>query len=320
MLGLRELLQRGVPTTPAGRDGFFDIDATFCVPGFWTAYTARARSRGLRTADLELPAKVAGYAHAIGIERALGEGDTFQHARPGAGVTYSPLILLETPEHTERATGEINGCIRSLFPDRDHAVFVSAICELVGDLFDNVWSHGKSTGFSMAQKWRKSRGKGVFFEVAVADCGLGFLRELRRAGVPGIESHEHAIDWCIQRGNSTKSKAVDQWAQRLPVDAMGNPMPGIGRVVETDNHHMGLGLAKLADAVGRFQGWLWLATGGAMLVVRPGQERVYEKIRTEWQGVAIACRFDSERVRQALRDAAADEFAEAFARLVQDRP
>ena len=51
MLGLRELLERDVPTTATGRDGFFDVEDSFCTPGFWSAYAARARQRGVHTGD-----------------------------------------------------------------------------------------------------------------------------------------------------------------------------------------------------------------------------------------------------------------------------
>lgn len=183
MLGLRETLQRHVEISSEGRDSFFDIDDTFCLPGFWTSFAARARARHLSTADLALPlGKIAGYAHTIGIEHALGEQDTYQYDRKNAGNTYSPLVLLENPEMTEQATGEINSCIRRLFDKDGYGVFVRSMCELVGDLLDNVWSHGKSTGFSMAQRWSNSSNR-FHFEFAVSDCGYGFLRELQRAGM-----------------------------------------------------------------------------------------------------------------------------------------
>jgi hypothetical protein len=317
MMGLRELLGRQVPTTSVGRDGFFDVEDSFCTPGFWSAYAARALQRGVHTGELGLSGKLKGYAHAIGIERALGEADSFPHDRRRAGQTYSPLVLLDTPELTEKATGEINGCIRGLFPEQEYAAFVASICELVGDLLDNVWSHGKSTGFSMAQRWGKDR-EGFFFEFAVADCGLGFLRELRRVGIPGIDGHRDAVAWCIQKGNSTKKKAVNAWAQRLPLDVMGNPMPGLGMIVETDNHHLGLGLAKLVEATERFSGRLWLASGDALLNIHPRRGRTYETIGIEWQGVAAACRFHSSQVRQAVQAETETEFQRIFTNLVRE--
>ncbi|MFM9913267.1 MAG: hypothetical protein ACKVN9_07030 [Methylophilaceae bacterium] len=174
-------------------------------------------------------------------------------------------------------------------------------------LLDNVWAHGKATGFSMAQKWRDPP-DGFLFEFAVADCGMGFLRELRRVGIPDIADDEAAIKWCIQRGHSTKKREVeDAWEQRLPPDMMGNPIGRDGRVVETDNHHMGLGLAKLIDAVERFHGWCWLASGDSMLCISPNGNRIYQTIPVALQGVAIACRFDSMRVAGTAPEYAADE-------------
>lgn len=308
MFGLRELLQRHVALTDSGRDGFFDCPDDYGSPGFWSAYAARARLRNLHLAELGIPADKAEYARAIRIERALGERDTYPHERRLAGTNYSPLVLLESRELTEKAVGEINSCIRGLFLEPEFGEFSAAVCELVGDLFDNVWSHGKSTGFSMAQRWRNHFTDGFYFEFAVADCGFGFLRELRRAGIRGIETDQDAIAWCIQKGNSTKKKPVDVWAQRLPPDMAGNPMPGVGQVVESDNHHLGLGLAKLVEAVERFNGWLWLASGESMLVIGPGSERRYEDTRTPWPGVAIACRFDSAQVAERAAMKPADEF------------
>ena len=318
MLGLRDLLQREVIITGSGRDGFFDFPNEYCSPGFWAAYTARARLRSLRLAELGIPSgQLLEYARAIGLERALGEQDTYRYARKRAGENYSPLVLLESPEDTERTTGEINGCIRGLFSEPEYTEFVSTICELVGDLLDNVWSHGKSTGFSMAQRWKHNNSGDFCFEFAVADCGLGFLRELKRAGVREVETDQAAIQWCIQKGHSTKMKPVAEWAQRLPPDVMGNPMPTVGRVVESDNHHLGLGLAKLVNGVEQFNGSLWLASGTSMLVIRPNQGHLYEELRTPWQGVAIACRFESAQVAEHLAVRPADEFEDILKSLIR---
>ncbi len=182
MNGLYELLHRQAGLIEAGRDGFFDITNGYCLPGFWTAYVARARARNLHLADLAISGDTLQYAKAIAIERALGQEDTYPHQRHRAGDTYSPLVLLESQEQTDNAIGEINSCIRGLFNEPLYRDFSASMCELVGDLLDNVWAHGKSTGFSMAQKWSNQHG-GFQFEFAVVDCGLGFLRELKRAGI-----------------------------------------------------------------------------------------------------------------------------------------
>lgn len=258
-------------------------------------------------AALGIPADKSEYAQAIGIERALGEQDTYPHEKRHAGTNYSPLVLLESQEQTDQSLGEINSCIRRLFSEQEYEEFTASMCELVGDLLDNVWSHGKSTGFSMAQKWRNLE-DGFCFEFAVADCGLGFLRELKRVGIRDIETDQDAIAWCIQKGNTTKKAPVGDWAQRLPPDIMDNPMPGVGQVIESDNHHLGLGLAKLIEAVERFNGWLWLASGSSMLIIGPTHRHVYENTKISWPGVAIACRFDSTQVAARSAKRSVDEF------------
>jgi len=308
MDGLYELLNRQVAVSGHGRDGFFDMPNSHASPGFWTTYTARARQRHLSLDDLAIRGDALEYAKAIAVEHALGLVDTYPYSRKRAGANYSPLVLLESREQTDGAASEINRCIRRLFGEPQHEEFVSTICELVGDLLDNVWAHGKATGFSMAQKWRDPP-DGFLFEFAVADCGLGFLRELQRVGISDIPDDGAAIEWCIQPGNSTKKREVeDPWEQRLPPDMMGNPMGRHARVVETDNHHMGLGLAKLISAVERFHGWCWLASGSAMLYISPDGQRTYETTHIPWQGVAIACRFDSNRVAGIQPQYAQDEF------------
>ncbi|MBU1482039.1 MAG: hypothetical protein KKH12_10235 [Gammaproteobacteria bacterium] len=317
MDGLYELLNRKVTTSNSGRDAFFDIYNNHYSPGFWAGYVARARARNLSLQELDIHnVDILNYAKAIAIERALAQQDTYPYARKRAGEHYSPLVLLETREGTDAATGEINRCIRGLFGEAEYAEFVSTICELVGDLLDNVWAHGKATGFSMAQKWRDPT-DGFLFEFAVADCGMGFLRELQRVGMP-VTNDRAAIEWCIQPGNSTKKRDADEWEQRLPPDVMGNPMGLFGRVVESDNHHMGLGLAKLITAVEQFHGWCWLASGNTMLCISPNGQRTYENLPIPWQGVALACRFDSKRIAATQPKHTTDEFEDILSQLMKD--
>jgi len=316
MNGLYELLNRNVSASDSGRDGFFDIQNDYYSPGFWTGYVARARARNLNLQDLAISGNILAYAKAIAIERALGQTDTFRYDRKCAGENYSPLVMLDSRELTDGAVSEINQCIRGLFNEEQYAEFTASICELVGDLLDNVWAHGKSTGFSMAQKWRGPL-DGFLFEFAVADCGYGFLRELQRVGMT-VTNDREAIEWCIQPGNSTKKRDVGEWEQRLPEDVMGNPMGRFGRVVESENHHMGLGLAKLVTAVEQFHGWCWLASGNAMLYISPDGQRSYINLPIPWQGVALSCRFDSNRVTGTTPLYTGDEFEDILAQLMRD--
>ncbi|MDO9316599.1 MAG: hypothetical protein Q7V56_00160 [Gammaproteobacteria bacterium] len=69
---------------------------------------------------------------------------------------------------------------------------------VVGELHDNVWSHGKSTGFSMAQKFKVPYEEDYFIEFALADMGLGLRGEMIRAGKE-VSSHEAAIEWCLKK-------------------------------------------------------------------------------------------------------------------------
>jgi hypothetical protein len=306
MFGLDELLARTFPRVDPGRDGFFAYPGDHTTPGFWTAYAARARKRNLRLAELAIPGDKLEYAKAIAIEPALGEPDTYRYNRSGAAITYSPLVLLDTPERTETAAHEINGVIRKLFSQVVPGAG-EVVCDLVGDLLDNVWAHGKSTGFSMAQTWQYADGHREI-EVSVADQGIGFLRELHRAAIQDVATDRDAIAWCIQEGHSTKKRPVEDWSQRVPADAIENPMPGIGRIVESESHHLGLGLAKLVRTIEDFHGRLWLASGAAMLAIDPDGRRRYRDIPVPWEGVAIAARFDSTSLVEHFGEESEDEF------------
>jgi hypothetical protein len=99
---------------------------------------------------------------------------------------------------------------------------------------------------------------------------------------------------------------------------MGNPMGAFGRVIESDSHHMGLGLAKLITAVEQFHGWCWLASGKTMLCISPDGQRTYVSLPIPWQGVALACRFDSNRVAGTPSQHIEDEFEDILAQLIKD--
>ena len=314
--GLEVFLNRSVGADPRE---LYRVQDDFYTPGFWTALVARARSDGLRTDQIPFDAAgQQGYASAIGLELALDGEDRYPFGRPNLGKNYSPLVLLESAEATDHANADINNCIRALFPEDDFKPFVSHLCEVVGELHDNVWSHGGSTGFSMAQKWRKPWSpRKYYFEFALADSGIGFLRELQRVGLR-IETHQEAIDWCIVKGHSSKSlKPVDPWAQRLPPDAMGNPLGNAGRAMpEVSDHHLGLGLWKLCELVRTYAGGLWLATGNNMLHIRPNARSEHAETRVQWSGVALACRFDTGSIRATRMAEQTDDLTEWIAEFI----
>ena len=169
----------------------------------------------------------------------------------------------------------------------------------------------------MAQRWKVPNEDDFYLEFALTDCGTGFFREVRRAGLD-IESDRDAIAWCIQEGHTTKGPREDDgWAQRMPGDMMVNPLRGIERARVGENHHAGLGLYKLTELVGFYRGTLWLGSGSQLLKIRPDGTEWHGEIEN-WDGVAIACRFRMSAVENA-GDRADDNQIEELARLLGQR-
>jgi hypothetical protein len=300
--GLESFLQ-------AARGGVVrDIPRGHYAPGYWTLLAATGRHAGIRFEDLRFGYdQNQGYAQALRLPTALGAADEYPYDRKNEGRNYSGLVLLESAETTDQASERVNGCIRHIFAAKGLDQFVRDLNEVVGDLHDNVWSHGKSTGFSAAQMWRNPKKQDSnWFEFSLADCGMGFLRETKRAGIPGIDSDFDAISWCIQKGNtSKKTKVVDDMMQSLPPDMMGNPMRGFAAIKESDNHHMGLGLAKLMSLVEKYRGRLWLASGDGLLYKPPTASHAIKAAPSHCRGVALAARFDTRVIREILVQEAA---------------
>jgi hypothetical protein len=306
------MAEHGLLEAVNGIDNFFDHDTgilsvpdRFLAPGFWVALAAYAQRHNITPDRIRVHKKHKDYLSAIAFARAFGQPDDYPHHRKNKGVTYSTLAHLDRPETTEDVTSTINSCLRNFLGKDLPPVFVRMLCEVVGDLHDNVWAHGKFSGFSLAQKWETSWNplrRGYCLEFALADSGIGFLREVQNARL-GIQTDREAIEWCIQEGHSTKKvRPTSDWAQRMPADVINNPLRGIEETWNTENHHMGLGLYKLVRLVREFRGLLWLASGSAGLVLAPGHEPAYISIKYPWQGVAIACRFQSGDIAAVRQD------------------
>ena len=286
--------------------GIVSVPDQFLTPGFWVTLAAYTRRHNIAPDRIRVYKKHKDYLSAIGFARAFGQPDDYPYDRKNKGLTYSTLAHLDHPETTEDATSTINGCIRSFVGKELPPAFVGLLCEVVGDLHDNVWAHGKFSGFSLAQKWKASPWNPLrqdyCLEFALADSGIGFLHEVQNAGL-NITTDREAIEWCIQEGHSTKKvRPVSDWAQRVPADIINNPLRGIEQTWDTENHHMGLGLYKLVCLVREFRGFLWLASGSAGLVLAPGRQPAYISIKYPWQGVAIACRFRSGDIATVRQD------------------
>jgi len=74
------------------------------------------------------------------------ENDEGACERLNEGRNYASITALRNAEQVDNATTTINNCIRSLAGNND-SKGISELTKVVGELHDNVWSHGKSTGF-----------------------------------------------------------------------------------------------------------------------------------------------------------------------------
>ncbi len=265
----------------------------FYLPGFWVVFVALARQKQIPHEKVALPSSVSGYAGAIGLFTALGAlKDDYPHRRKNQGKNYGCLINLDNPVLTNSAVAQINGCIRANV-DHPDSRGIADLCEVVGELLDNVWSHGKSTGYSMAQVYQSETKKEIMF--AVADKGIGFKDEVNKQNLGfKFKTDRQSIEWCIQKGNSSKLNiVVDPWAQSLPDDALHNPYgQNVSTISLAPNHHQGLGLYKLVELVKRFKGQLHLVTGNCMLQIENNGNLTYSELSNSWQGVAISCSFN----------------------------
>ncbi|WP_126326487.1 hypothetical protein [Neisseria canis] len=171
---------------------------------------------------------------------------------------------------------------------------MNSLKEVIGEVHDNVWSHGKSTGFSMIQCYKNG-----IIEFALADLGGGFLKELNRVQLL-ISTHEEAIKWCIEKGHSSKkieAEKHDDWTQQLPPDAIGNPMGKLAKY-RKNNNHAGLGLAKLIELIQQYCGKLNILSGNCMLSIDSNSPNMsYIPLSYEWDGVVIKCQLNVAKLK-----------------------
>ena len=77
------------------------------------------------------------------MENTLNETDNYQYERRNSGKNYSELVCLNSVDDTDKATKTINSCIRNLFNSNGLSCFVTNLCDVVGDLHDNVKRYNK---------------------------------------------------------------------------------------------------------------------------------------------------------------------------------
>ncbi len=270
--------------------GKVTIPDAYFYPSAIAVITAYLYANKISESNLLLPLKHKGYFDAIGLGACLFHNDQYQNHRVKCGVNYSPMVHIQSADAVDTATSTINSCITSLTKD-SHNKSIKELKHVIGELHDNVWSHGLESGFSMAQRSKVPHTQEDYLiEFALADNGLGFLEETKRAKISSINTHQEAIDWCIRKGNTTKPPKTDSWTQSIPEGCIGSPYPAtITVATNTGSHHQGLGLAKLIDLVNTYHGELDVASGDTILHVR-NNKNFYELLPSSWKGVAISCR------------------------------
>lgn len=262
--------------------------------GFVAVLAAFLRSKNLTPEQFSCHHEYnAGYLRAIGLSKSVWGIDDYKQKRINAGATYAPLTHLDSRDAVDSGTGQINSCLRAMANSASvnyaQSPVFAELQAVVGELHDNVWSHGMNSGFSTAQR-RKCPKDGVLIEFSLADCGMGFRNELQRARIPYVTTHREAIEWCLQKGNSSKlAVKLDPWAQSVPDDFLGaSPFQaGVATFQNTGNHHQGLGLAKLFSLAKQYDGLLYLASGDHYLELQNGNLS-YHELSHSWQGVAIS--------------------------------
>lgn len=251
---------------------------------------------------------VAKYLDTIGFYKEIWN-ETPSHRRINDGITYSPLVLLENYQKIDIATSTLNKCLTYMYPmtDKNSTSSLASLHEVVGELHDNIWSHGRNTGFSIAQKYGNYD---PIIEIAVADCGIGFLNELINSKIPDIDNDQKAIYWCIQKGNSSKKfkeQNEDGWAQSIPEDIIGNPFSDIGikSLVNNPNHHEGLGLSKLIDLVIKHKGEIQIISGRALLNKNFNNDTLTISnlpMNLSWKGVVIIFKLKTSNLKLEEED------------------
>jgi len=270
---------------------------SFCTPSFWVVIAALGAYKNVDLSNFRFgSADSEQYALAIRFAQALNSSapDIYPHQRKNEGVNYSSITGLNSPAVTDLATSAINNCLRRLAePDSPGII---ELTNVVGELHDNVWSHGQSTGFSMAQKTKIPYEDDFYIEFALADKGIGLRAEMNRAKIP-VDSDRNAILWCFEKGHSTKLKVDDGWEQRLPADYIGGSPYGEGvKTTYSENHHQGLGLHKLSQLIGSFSGKLQFASGTALYQIAESGVESWIDLSKDWQGVALTCRFKASKL------------------------
>lgn len=299
-----------------GTNGCCLLDSGYYTPGYISVLTAFLKSRNVQRENFRCAHEDnENYLSALGLSKVLWGLDDYQYCRRNAGSRYARLTHISSRDAVDVGTEQINGCLRQMAAESScnysNSPAFQELLHVVGELHDNVWSHGLDSGFSTAQRRSDRSGNGLI-EFSLADTGMGFLAELRTSGISRFEditTHQEAIEWCIQEGHSSKlADHEDEWGQSLPEDHVGrNPFGNHVRTrnVRNGNHHQGLGLAKLLSLAHSYDGTLYLASGDAVLCLEGGNQS-FRYLSRPWKGVAMSLTLEEAKLAaaQAMDDAA----------------
>lgn len=73
-------------------------------------------------------------------------------------------------------------------------------------------------------------------------------------------------------------------------------------------------------SVEHYESRLWIASGDTLLSIDGLGTKTYIQVPCHWQGVALACRFYTGRVRQRAADQKADELSQSLLELMGSPP
>ena len=290
---------------------------TFVEPSYLVILAAFVTHNNIDPARIHIKSHhIRSYLETIGFHQIL-HNQELSVCRPNLGKNYSMLSSLDNESVTEIANQQIISCINH-FTNNRRSDGLDKLKEVIGELHDNVWSHGMCRGFSMVQRYNSNGHDEMVF--AIADTGGGFLRELNRiGGIAGVANHSQAIEWCIQKGHSSKKiegEKEDGWAQQLPSDIIGNPMRGLARY-RKENNHAGLGLAKLVELIDYYDGSLQIISGDALLS-RHLHKTTIQPISLFWNGVVICFKLPYHGLKVAAIKESVDELHSILSKIIED--
>lgn len=226
-----------------------------------------------------------GYAENSGLRYHLGLTDSSPSSGAREGLTYCQVAKLMNPAEVETCNTKIGSFLRTQLRGCANRRLINATCGVVGELHDNIASHADGCGFSAAQMYR---GRERVIRIGIADCGYGLNGSVQRSGRSMTDLE--AIEWCLQRGNTTARKASSSedvfGPQRLPEDCLSSPYPDHVETTSNASHHMGEGLYRLTELVAKTGGNTLVWSGSAQILYS-SESRIPKNTDVHWLGTAI---------------------------------